>query len=464
MWVAISIAAFVGVILVAVAPLFLVLFAGEFVLAHVNLGRAARLVLMLVKNLRRNVLRTSLTYLAAFVLVAIVTIVWSALYVLDHLMEERSKDIKVVISERYQANSEMPFGYARPLSEGAADPNRSDQVRPTDAMTWQFYVGTLDPEKKTRENLVFFIALDPSKAATLMDRIMDEVPTESKQHSGQKLAQSHEFMAALSAMQNNKRAAIIGRKLLKTLNKQVGERMKVTGINYKELDLEFEIVGTFPEGRYSDTAIMNRDYFNDALDMYPKSHGGLKHPLSDRSLNLVVVQVPDMESYSRVTEQIDSSGLFQNPAVKCETLSAYAVTQLDSFRDIIWGMRWLLSPAILITLALVITNSVSIGLRERRKEIAVLKVLGYRPGQVLSLILGEAALIGALSGILSTALVYETVNHLMHNDDAVLPVYIPELAFYWGPIVGALTGIAGSLIPAWTACRVQVSEVFARVG
>jgi putative ABC transport system permease protein len=171
-----------------------------------------------------------------------------------------------------------------------------------------------------------------------------------------------------------------------------------------------------------------------------------------------------MESYSRVTEQIDSSGLFQNPAVKCETLSAYAVTQLDSFRDIIWGMRWLLSPAILITLALVITNSVSIGLRERRKEIAVLKVLGYRPGQVLSLILGEAALIGALSGILSSMLVYQVVNHLMHNDDAVLPVYIPESAFYWGPIVGALTGIAGSLIPAWTACKVQVSAVFARVG
>jgi len=265
-------------------------------------------------------------------------------------------------------------------------------------------------------------------------------------------------------MGKNKRAAIVGQKVLKSINKQVGERIKVTGINYKDLDLEFEIVGAFPPGRYGDTSIMNRDYFNDALDTYPKNHSGLKHPLADKSLNLVVLQVPDMESYSQVTQQIDASGLFQNPSVKCETLSAYAVTQLDSFRDIIWGMRWLLSPAILITLALVITNSISISLRERRKEIAVLKVLGYRPAQVLALILGEASLIGALSGFLSSVVVYQLVNRLMNNQEAVLPVYIPDMALYWGPIVGALTGLAGSLVPAWTACRVQVSAVFARVG
>jgi putative ABC transport system permease protein len=163
-----------------------------------------------------------------------------------------------------------------------------------------------------------------------------------------------------------------------------------------------------------------------------------------------------------VTEQIESSGLFQNPAVKCETLSAYAVTQLDSYRDIIWGMRWLLSPAILVTLALVITNSISISLRERRKEIAVFKVLGYQPAQILFLILGEACLIGGISGLLSSVFVYEAVNWLMNNSDSVLPVYVPDAALYWGPIVGALTGLAGTLFPAWSACRVQVSSVFAR--
>jgi putative ABC transport system permease protein len=464
----IFVGAIVGLVvfaLLALAPLFLLLLGGEAFLSRWHVGRASRFLLLLLKSLRRNPLRTSLTYLAVFVLVSVVTIVWSAMYVLNHLMQEKANDIKMVISEKWQAGGTgaMPFGYAGPLSEGAYDPSRARMARPEDAMTWQFYIGTLDPEKKTRENLVFLIALDPWKAATLMDRIYDDVPTNSKQKSGPKLARVEQFMAAISAMQNNKRGVILGRKILATLNKRVGDRMKLTGLNYKDIDLEVEIVGSFPAGRFDDQAIMNRDYLNDAVDTYPKTHRGEKHPLADRSLNLVVLQVSDQEIYNQVTGQIDSSGLFQSPAVKCETLAAYAVTQLEGYRDIIWGMQWLLSPAILVTMALVIANGISISVRERRKEIAVLKVLGYRPVQVLMIILGEAMLIGALGGLLSTALVHQTVNRLMDNNNSILPVFIPDSALWWGPAVGVLTGLVGSLVPAWSACRVQVSTVFARV-
>jgi putative ABC transport system permease protein len=455
----------VAVALIALLPLFLFLVGGEFLLSRLHIGRGSRFLLLLVKSLRRNPLRTTLTYLAVFVLVAVVTIVWSALYVLNNVMQARANDIKVVISEKWQAGGAgaMPFAYARPLSEGAADPSRSRMARPDDSMTWQFYMGTLDPEKKTRENLVFLIAIEPGKAATLMDRIYEDVPTESKQKAGPRLSQVKEFLGAISAMERNKRAIIVGSTILARIHKQVGDRLVMTGLNYKDIDLEFEIVGSFPDGRYNDQAIMNRDYLNDAVDNYPKTHAGQKHPLVDRSLNLVVLQVTNQDIYNRVTEQIDSSGLFQSPAVKCETLSAYAVSQLDSYRDIIWGMQWLLSPAILVTLALVIANGISISVRERRKEIAVFKVLGYRPGQILLIVLGEAMLIGALGGFLSTALLYQAVNRLVNTSGSVLPLYIPQDALWWGPAVGMLTGLIGSLVPAWAACRVKVSTVFARV-
>jgi putative ABC transport system permease protein len=449
--------------LLALLPLFFLLRGGEILLGRLDVGRASRFLLLLLKSLRRNPLRTALTYLAVLILVGVVTLVWSALYVLDHMMESKSKDIKVVISEKWQDNGAMPFSYARPLCEGGADPARPDAVRPTDGMTWQFYVGTIDPEKKTLESQVMFIAIEPRKAATVMDRTFDEVPQESGQQSGPKLARAQEFLAALDRMENNRRGVIIGRRLLARLNKRVGERMKVTGINYKEIDLEVEITGAFPDGHYNDTAIMNRDYLNDALDLYPRSHLGLKHPLANRSLNLVVVEVPDKDAYSRVTQQIDSSGQFTNPTVRCETLDAYAAGQLESYRDILWAMRWLLAPAILMTTCMIVANGISISVRERRKEIAVLKVLGYRPVQVLALILGEGVLIGAFAGCLSSMLVYQAVNRLMDNSGSILPVYVPAGALWWGPAVGALTGWAGSLAPAWAACRVQVATVFARV-
>ena len=149
-----------------------------------------------------------------------------------------------------------------------------------------------------------------------------------------------------------------------------------------------------------------------------------------------------------------------DPAVKCETLSSGINTWIEGFQDLFWAMRWLLAPSILATMVMVIANAISISVRERRAEIAVLKVLGFRPVQIMMLVLGEALLIGAVSGALSAASTYLVVNNAPHSQ--AFQVWVPEDAFWWGPLVGALTALAGSALPAWSACKVRVSEVFAR--
>lgn len=457
----------VGVVVVAMLallPLHGALYGAEFAVSRVPFGRLARFTLVAIKSLRRNPVRTSLTYVAAFVLVAVVTVVWSALAVLERFMQAKTRDVKVVITDKWRAISEMPFGYAGPLMEGAANPSRSGQVRPQDGMTWQGYSGTIDPVKKTRENTIDFVALEPRKAVTVMDRLFQELPQQSKQQSGRNLDQVQDFLAAIDAMEKNKRGVILGRNVLERIHKQVGDRFGLTGTYYTGIDLQFDIVGQFPPGRYNEMAIMHRDYLNDAIDGYPRTHGGQRHPLADRTLNIVLLEVPDTDSYNQVAKQIESSPLFRNPSLRCETLSSFAVSQLEAYRDLIWAMRWFLAPAILATTALVLANAISLSVRERRTEMAILKVLGYRPGQILALVLGEAVLLGALSGMLSAGAVYEVVNRLVNTADSVLPIYIPDEAFWWGPAAGALTAVAGSLLPALSACRVRVSEVFARIG
>ena len=158
----------VGVIVVAVAalaPLFLLLYLGEHALNAAPFGRFARFLLVALKSLRRNLLRTTLTYLATFVLVVVIVMVWSVLHFLGELTSEKAKDLKIIVSEKYQMGSQMPFSYAGPLSEGAARSDHAEDTRPQDSMTWQFYVGTLDPAKTTREDLVFFIALEPRRSS-----------------------------------------------------------------------------------------------------------------------------------------------------------------------------------------------------------------------------------------------------------------------------------------------------------
>ena len=72
--------------------------------------------------------------------------------------------------------------------------------------------------------------------------------------------------------------------------------------------------------------------------------------------------------------------------------------------------------------------------------------------------------VGALSGTLvapSKHLV--DLGKLMHTyaGRAALWVY-RDSALWWGPALGAAAALAGSFVPAWNACRVKVSEVFAR--
>jgi putative ABC transport system permease protein len=424
------------------------------VLAAITYRKPLRFI---VKSLGRNLRRTILTGLAIFVLVFVVTLIWTILWFLDMVTSEKSKDLKAIVTERWQIPSQMPISYAPTLEEGAAA--RPGDVTPSDHMTWQFYGGSIDPVKRTRENIVFFFCMDPSKLLSMMDGL-DEL-------TGEQLRQLEKAVAVMKA---NKRAVIVGKERLQAMNKRVGERITITGLNYTDINLEVEIIGEFPPGRYDQSAVINRDYLNDSMDDYnarQKRIGQPQHPLTDKSLNLVWLKVPDMDAFRRMADQIVSSSLYTSPAVKAETASSGVASFLDAYRDLLWGMRWLLVPAILVTMSLVIANAISINVRERRPEMAVMKVLGYGPGHIMGLVLGEALLIGVGCGLLSSLWTWHIINNVIGGVKfpiAFFPAFfIPLQALSWGPMVGGLTALAGSILPAWSARNVKVSEVFSKI-
>jgi putative ABC transport system permease protein len=420
----------------------------------------------MLKSLRRNPLRSALTGLTIFVLVLVVTLVWSVLAFLDRQTEAKSRNLKAIISEKYQLPSMMPFKYEHSLAEGAPQKQGDYRVNPDkDSMFWSFYVGTTDPARQLRESFIFFFCMDPRKLisvdaqgnySSMMDDI-DDVSDEDK----------NRLLQACEIMTKYPNKVLVGPSRLKALNKRVGDKIKATGIVYSNgLELEVEVLGELPGGRYEQSAIMNFQNLDRKIDEYNRSHPD-PHPMSDKRLMLMWVRVPDMAVFEKVAGQIASSPDYKSPEVKCETGSSGIATFLDPYKDLLFGMRWLLVPAILITMALVIANAISISVRERRTEMAVLKVLGYTPNRILVLVLGEALLIGCVSGVLSAVLTRFLINYLLGG--ITLPIaffgkfYVESAAPWWGLTVGAATALVGSILPAWTARSVKVSEVFAKV-
>jgi putative ABC transport system permease protein len=103
--------------------------------------------------------------------------------------------------------------------------------------------------------------------------------------------------------------------------------------------------------------------------------------------------------------------------------------------------------------------------RERQKEIAVLKVLGFSGGQIMTLVLGEALLIGVLAGAVGSALTFTLVNAAgIKIPIGFFPVFfVPADALLWGPLAGGFTAFLGSFWPSWAARSVKVVDVFSKV-
>src|SRR5205807_1085613 len=116
---------------------------------------------------RRNLLSTSLTFLATFAGVFVVVMIWSVLAFLDAAMAERAQDVKVIVTEKFQIPSQMPPSYEAGLAaeatalprELAADPRK-------DLMTWSFVGAATDLAKRSRETDIFFFTQEPKTILT----------------------------------------------------------------------------------------------------------------------------------------------------------------------------------------------------------------------------------------------------------------------------------------------------------
>lgn len=410
-----------------------------------------KMALLAAKNLRRNMLRTILTCLATMALVFMITMIWSVIYMLDAQTREKAADFKLIVTERWQIPSQMPMGHADYLN-----PEKSQyilpkefNIRPDDFMVWSFYGGTTEKGKMSPETIAFFFALNPNSIIPMMEELSDIDPALPKK------------------LIDNPRGCLLGRDRMRNLNKVVGERFTIYSLNFKDVDLEFEIVGALPDGRYDKLGIFNIDYLNNSLDKWSADRGGKKHPLDERRLNLIWLRVKDRETFEKAGAVIESSPYFASRPVRCDMASAAVGNFLESYGDMLRFVKWVMVPAILFSMALVVANAISITVRERRSEMAVLKVLGYSPNSILMLVWGESLLVGAISGFLAGLGAVFIVNVLIGG--VPLPIawfpafFVPGQAAFWGLAMGIGTAFLGSFLPAWQARSVKVSEVFAKV-
>lgn len=478
---------------------FLILYAAEKPLALIaDRGPSfIKYILLMFRALKRNLMRTSLTYLATFVLVFVATAILSVLDFIDQATSEKEGNLKGIITEKFHNPSGMPHKMPDEIWEVAKSlpepyqpksyriaqffkANKIEQpeqlltlappeLRPKDIhearemmqvqekddiMKWSFIAGSLDPDKQTFENMIFMFAMEPRKLKTMMPGIEELTGDQMKL-----------LEQGIAKMESNRQGIVVGKARLKSLQKQVGDKISVYSKNFKDITFECEIIGELPEGRWDQAAAINADYLVNKLREYEAQHKGVAHESAPMEVALIWIRLPNKDAFQKMAEIVNDPKTF-NISVKMETESGAYGAFLDIYRDLLWAARWLLVPAILATMCLVIANAISISVRERRTEMAVLKVLGFSPNMVMTFILGEALLVGLMSSMLSVSFAYFGIKAAggIPLVIAFFPkFFVPAKAFAWGLYIGGATAVLGSIMPALSARKVKASDVFSKV-
>jgi putative ABC transport system permease protein len=323
-------------------------------------------------------------------------------------------------------------------------------------MSWSFILGTTDKVNMRKDTMVFLFALEPDKVLTMMDGL-DDLTGQEKELLEKTCAE----------MKANPRAIAMSQGRLKALNLRVGQKIKLSGVNYPNLLFEFEIIGTLPEGKYEGVSFMNKDYLIQQIDTFPTSPNNPKkgeaHPMADKCINLIWVRLPTKEAFETLSQKVNDPAKFNKVPIKLETASSGIGTWLGAFKDIFWGIKFILVPAMIGIMSLVVANALSISVRERRTEMAVLKVLGFAPRHVLLIVLGEAVLVGFLGGGMSALMAWGLLGNVKFQIMFFGAFFVPANSLVYGPLLGMAVSFAGCIGPALAAKNVRVAEVFARV-
>jgi putative ABC transport system permease protein len=253
-------------------------------------------------------------------------------------------------------------------------------------------------------------------------------------------------------------AAVVGENLAKKWGWKVGDRIPVQSNIFSQKNgsghvWDFTIAGIVKgkvESVDTNFMLFQYEYFNET-----RSFG-------KDSIGWVILQTNNPENNDRVAKQIDA--MFANSSAETATDNekAFGKAFAAQFGNIAL-IVFLVVGAAFVTILMIVGNTMALSIRERTREIGVLKTLGFSGSRILTMVLGESvllALLGGVPGLIIAALITIALRASLVQIApafAVSPdIWAEGLALMLG--LGLITGA----IPAVNAMRLKIAAALGR--
>lgn len=263
----------------------------------------------------------------------------------------------------------------------------------------------------------------------------------------------------ISDFKKEKNSCVIGQDIAKQYHLKIGDVMTLDGDIYPG-QWEFVIRGIYkPKYKTTDATQMmfHWDYVDDRMRA--------EMPGREGDVGWYVIKISDPSKSGEISEKIDA--LFKNsPAeTKTETERAFQQSFLASTSAIITSMN-VISFVIIGIIMLVLANTMIMAARERTREYAVFKTLGFSAKHLVGLIMGESMFMALLGGGIGLLITFPMVAGFA----AVIPKgWFPVFEVETITIVLAVSasiiiGIVSAIFPIQRALSTRIVDGFRFVG
>jgi putative ABC transport system permease protein len=131
------------------------------------------------------------------------------------------------------------------------------------------------------------------------------------------------------------------------------------------------------------------------------------------------------------------------------------------------GFSSVLSLLLSLVAALGVFNTVVLNVRERRRDLGMLKSIGMTPRQVVTMVLTSMTVVGVLGGVLGIPLGIIAHRYILPAAADAARVALPQavLEVWQAPMLalmalaGVVIALLGALLPARGAARLTIAEV-----
>ncbi len=254
---------------------------------------------------------------------------------------------------------------------------------------------------------------------------------------------------------NEKRGAIVGRQLANRFNFKEGDRIQLKGTIYPG-NWEFIIKGVYEgsdDTKVTDRMFFHWDYLNSYILGIPKNN--LAAP---NNVGVFISTIDDSRNAARISDNIDT--FFKNSVAPSytETEQAFQLGFVAMSDQIIEAIRTVSYVIVLIILA-VMANTMSMSVRERTRELATMKALGFKPSFLSTLIFSESLLIALIGGSIGMLLTPPSASAFQLVTDNIFPVFaVSQKTVMLQIICASSVGVLAAIAPAINVFKIKVVD------